>query len=458
MNLLDTLHATIAEKPAEISVISWTAEPEYAPGTAGKYTFTPVLEIGYTLEDVSLPTVPVTVLASQEENDGQKEASVVITIDPDEPLYLGEGELVTDADLLAGVTAEDENGASVDVTVQSVDGLDRENPTPKDGFEAYSITYEAKHPASEEVFTVTREAYVTVGIMPLDSTWGDGGVIDLSALPANDEAGTAPNTPWSWDSAAQVLTLTGPGPYTIEGTADETACIVAVLNGNMEIEINGDLKAPPLASGYDSHPALKATGTGDLSLTGTGSLIGGTHQYWAGHGVRASELNGNVFISGSLQITGGYGNCGDIGVRLSENDLTLSGTVTLTGGDSGSAALGCHGVYHDTSSYGNVFISGQIEMTGGNVSLGNQNRVAIGGTGVGTILIHFTNPDASLTAKNGQAVTTATARNFVNDTLNTRWDINASAIAGGKTVYEQTITVNSQRGLSLLGRILKKEL
>ncbi len=273
--------------------------------------------------------------------------------------------------------------------------------------------------------------------------WGIDGIFNLSVLPSSNISGTDTNTPWSWDSTAQTLTLTGSGPYTIEGTANETARIVAVLNGNMEIEINGDLKAPPLTSGYDGHPALTASGNGDLILTGSGSLVGGTHPYWAGHGVRASELTGDVFISGSLQITGGYGNyCGGIGVRLSGNDLTLSGTVTLTGGNSGAGGVGSHGVYHDTSPYGNIFVSGQIAVTGGDGGYGQQNGVAIGGTGVGTSLIHFTDPDASLTVKNGQAVTTATARDFVNDTPNTRWDIDTSAIAGGGTVYDQNITVN----------------
>ena len=82
-------------------------------------------------------------------------------------LYLPQGQPVTDGDLLAGVSAMDENGETVAVTVQSADGLDRGNPQPREGFLPYTIAYGAAHPVTGEVFTATLEAYVTVGIMAL---------------------------------------------------------------------------------------------------------------------------------------------------------------------------------------------------------------------------------------------------------------------------------------------------
>ena len=79
-----------------------------------------------------------------------KSAAVTILIDEDEygdptALYLTEGVAVTEADLLAGVTAVDENGEAVTVTVKDVGGLNMQNPAIPDGppFPAipYTITY-----------------------------------------------------------------------------------------------------------------------------------------------------------------------------------------------------------------------------------------------------------------------------------------------------------------------------
>jgi len=84
-------------------------------------------------------------------------------------LFLPQWIPVTNADLLSGVSAVDENGDPVVVNVVNVGGLDLSSPQPAEGFPPtpYVITYEAVHPVTGVVYTVTRDAFVTAGIEPL---------------------------------------------------------------------------------------------------------------------------------------------------------------------------------------------------------------------------------------------------------------------------------------------------
>jgi hypothetical protein len=79
--------------------------------------------------------------------------------------YLPQGEPVTDEDLLDGVSAADENGNPVEVTVAVPDDLDRDNPQPKGepgDPQPYKIIY-----TCEWWQTATRDCFVTVGFVAL---------------------------------------------------------------------------------------------------------------------------------------------------------------------------------------------------------------------------------------------------------------------------------------------------
>lgn len=357
LNLPDTLNATVAEEPAEISVTSWTAEPEYAPDADGEYTFTPALATGYTLADeVSLPTISVTVLAAEEENDSETENSVIITVDPDEPLYFSEGEPITDADLLTGVTAKDENGDSINVTVKSVDGLDMENPAPKEGSASYIITYAAKHPMSEKEFTVTREAYVTVGIMPLASS---ANVIDLSDSDAALSAGaTASGGRYNYNTITKEITINS-GQVAITGTTTDRQ--VQIADGvTVDVTLNGmsiDVSAIGDACAFE----LTGSSAVNLTLSGTNTLKSGANK--AGLQVNS---NSTLTIIGtdmdSLTVTGGHDSAGIGGGSGSTyyNGGTIKiggGTVTANGGWCGAGIGG--GLYGS---------GGTIEISGGTVN------------------------------------------------------------------------------------------
>jgi len=91
-------------------------------------------------------------------------------------IYLPEKVPVSMEDLLRGVKAVDEHGQAVKVSVVDVDGLDLENPSPRTELAdevmnalPYIIVYQAVHPTTGELFTAEREAYVTIGIVPLST-------------------------------------------------------------------------------------------------------------------------------------------------------------------------------------------------------------------------------------------------------------------------------------------------
>jgi len=125
---------------------------------------------------ILLPTVAV-LLTEKDAAGGGASYTITLTITGDDvydnALYLPRGIPVTDAALLKGVAAVDENGLFIPVTIQGMDGLDRQNPQPRGGFppQPYTITYAAAHPMTGEVFTVTRAVYVTVEIKP--AAYGD---------------------------------------------------------------------------------------------------------------------------------------------------------------------------------------------------------------------------------------------------------------------------------------------
>lgn len=185
-------------------------------------------------ENENTPTVTGgDIINSESLGDNTKEEPLItFLVEPNEPLYLNEGQKITNVDLLAGVTAEDENGESVEVTVQSVGGLDLVTPMPNQDFSAYTITYGAEHPVSKEVFTLTREAYVTVETMMLAST---ADVIDLSDSDADlSNAAAASGGKYSYDAGTKVVTVNS-GPVTVTGSTTDKK-VVVTANSNITLQ------------------------------------------------------------------------------------------------------------------------------------------------------------------------------------------------------------------------------
>lgn len=90
-------------------------------------------------------------------------ANVIFTIDKgengDTTVFLEPEQEYTDDTLLQGVSAVDENGDDVLVTVKSSGGVNADHPG---GGIPFTITYAAIHPVTLTEFTATREAYVVI--------------------------------------------------------------------------------------------------------------------------------------------------------------------------------------------------------------------------------------------------------------------------------------------------------
>lgn len=322
--------------------------------TAAKYVFAPVLETGYALVgDVSLPTIEVTVdekddmLMGKTDDANKKEASVAIIINPDEPLYLPEGRPFTDADLLAGVTAADENGSPIDVTVQDVDGLDKTNPAMRGMAQAYTITYAAVHPVSGEAFIATREAYVTVSIVPLAAV-GDFTITTTGG-------GEPPAGSYDYNAATKVLTIKDNHPMTISGTTTTGTIVVAsflpadlTLN-NLNIDVSATYGACAFNITGNSTVNITLQGTNILKsgsncaglhvsvgntvkINGSGSLTAQGHDFSAGIGSTHAIDCGTITINGGIvTANGGFQGAG-IGGGGSGNSGGKGGTITINGG------------------------------------------------------------------------------------------------------------------------------
>ena len=274
----------------------------------------------------------------------------------------------------------------------------------------------------------------TVSIdVQVTAPWGVDGIFDLSALPDSDKTSTDPNTPWSWNSTEKTLTLTGSGSYTLTGTG--TASIAANMIQDMEIILdNGHLTAPH-STVNNGRNALTVTGSNKLTITGNGSMAGGTGDFFGGRGIDASGSTGELIVSGNLDISGGSGQAGMDGI-LSGGKTTLSGEIKLTGGNGSSSGTAGNGFYGMPGV--SLFLLGEVEATGGDSSA----TFIQSGRAVVVDNIHFMDTSASLIAKNGLSIASSISLDLINDTANTRWDIAPSAITGGGTVNDPSITVD----------------
>jgi len=367
--------------------------------------------------------------------DSGKPAAVTILTPEDEygdptPLYLTEGVPVTEADLLAGVSAVDENGEALTVTVTGVDGLDLQNPAIPDGppFPAipYIITYQAAHPGDAEVTaTVTREAFVTPGIAGIQPTAAAVSINLANPVPGVGDGWEINNNNTIWiTDPGNIYTLTGNagGAYRVYvgGGTPATGTFDITLDGVTinAISLNGAAFA--IESGCIVN--LKITGTNTLtsaagfaglrSAEGTTLTIGGAGSLTANSGLGSAGIGGNaasigsndncnggiITINGGTVIANGANGGAGIGGGASGGDfpggdggtVTINGgTVTATGGsgtgggNSGGAGIGGGGGNTNSGGAGGTVIinGGTVTATGGDgyVSSGGIN----GGAGIG---------------------------------------------------------------------------
>lgn len=276
----------------------------------------------------------------------QEEPSVPIKVEPDEPLYLPEGKAVTDADLLAGVTAADKNGDPVEITVQDVDSLDMENPKMRGMAEPYTITYAAVHPVSDEVFTVTRKAYVTVGVMPVAAA-GD--------FTITKTGGGDPTYGTDYDYSGNVLTIKSSTPMTISGTTTTGAIVVAGgITANITLDgVNIDVSARHSACAFN----ITGNSTANITLQGTNILKSGSN--CAGLYVSAGNTI-KIDGSGSLRAQGH-----DFSAGIGSAGFTGCGTIIINGG-----IVNANGGFKGAGIGGgnNGFSGGTITINGGTVT------------------------------------------------------------------------------------------
>lgn len=315
----------------------------------------------------------------------QEEPSVSIKLESEEPLYLPEDKAVTDADLMAGVTAADENGEAIEVTVQDVDGLDMENPKMRGMAEPYTITYAAVHPVSDEVFTVTRKAYVTVGVMPLAST---PNIIDLSDSDADLIAGaTTSGGKYSYDDTTKIIAIYS-GPITVTGsTTDRRVCVydtVDITLDNVTIDVSA-------TGNYTGAISLQTGANATLTLAGNNVLTG------IGPGLEAPEGTTLTIeaadASQTLTATGGSTAAGIGGDNESSGGTVIinGGTVTAMG-QNGGAGIG------SGRSTATAVSGGTITINGGIVEASCQQGNAIG---TGQIVILGSDTGSDITINGG---------------------------------------------------------
>ena len=302
-----------------ISGVTWQSEPEYEPDTAGTYIFTAELPEGYSLvSGVAAPVIRVEVAAA---TDAQTGHAITFDIPLNEfgetEFYLTEGIPVTDADLLAGVSAEDENGADVPVVVKDVDGLDMDAPVPGgEGYPPvpYVITYEAAHPVTGEKATVTRECYVTLAAVTT-------ALIDPSALSAGTYTIEA--------SGADVILTNGSDSCVLTSSTE-----IYVNNGNLTLTVNADVTVKSIKLDY-----------GDLTIDGTNTLT-----------LENASVSGDVTVHGTLIA----------------NSSTFSG-IAVEGG--GSLVIDGGTVTASNNTYNGVYIgSGNITVKNSGTLTANGNQ------------------------------------------------------------------------------------
>ena len=350
-------------EPAETTEavpVTWESEPEYDGGAAGTYVFTATVE-DYAVS-AELPVITVTVGALQNTPGGTAAITFDIPLNEsgETAFYLPEKKSITEADLLAGVTATDENGGSVPVAVKDANELDMDNPQMRGIYPnpPYVVTYAAAHPVTEEVFTETRDLYITAG---------DGSITPMSISAWN---GTDPATAENGDfiDITSANGLAGGGTLTVPANATITITGTASVTGPLTFDIGAGARVIWKASltGDGSNNLVVLTGTGVFEVadgallrhtggsnkvlsSGLGNPIevkitdGEVHHDGTGDAITLGDAGSNVIMTGGKVFAGG-------GCAIYVNVLS---NVTISGGlvyANGTSIFGATGVINATES------------------------------------------------------------------------------------------------------------
>ena len=353
-------------------------------------------------------------LPSGDPGDPAPDAIITFTITGEseytDALYLPQGVAVTDGALLQGVVATDENGVPVAVAIRDADGLDRANPQPRGSFppDPYLITYEALHPVTGEPFTQTREAYVTVGIMPLAS---DSFLVNGSATHGYSNIQDALSMEgFLFPSATCTITLTAdityssslgnlPGQDVILETSGYTLTVSSTIGAglflapgtNWTITGSGEFNVTGTSEGVVATGGSKVTVTNAIATASNGTGVyangAGTRVTVLGnasggqHGVSASA-DSEVSVGGNAR-GAQMGVIADMGGRV-----VVAGYALAT--DTGPTAYGAwaNGVGAPSGTASSITVGGYAQGGGGGASAGNGGKVEVAGdalaTGTGT--------------------------------------------------------------------------
>lgn len=355
LNLPDTLATEIDGEPDSITGVDWQASPKYNGDIEGTYIFTPVIPALYIV-DAKPPVIMVTVVLTDiNMKSVNGTADIVITIAEDKygstALYLMEGIATTENNLQEGVSAADENGNPVPVTVQSVGGLDLDHPARPDGSvfppQAYTITYAAVHPVTEDVFTETRNVYVTVAaIVPLSNATDLVTEIATYGLLASVDSGNPNIVEVTGNStSAASITLNIDSGVTVKWGAAYSSSGNSILinlpgDGEFEVITGGSISV-------SSGTAIEATGA-SAAVTVSGGAVSSA----AGNAIRTTGMSSTVTVSG-----------GFVETRSAEAAIHAAGNVDITGGT--VCATTGYAVKNINGS-GTVTVSGGFVFAGGN--------------------------------------------------------------------------------------------
>lgn len=405
LNLPDKLSADVDSNQTDIHV-TWESA-DYDGGISVDYIFTAKISDEYQLADgVTLPMITIRVQAAEEEVQEQivssieetettlpetaepdaQAQSVTITIEEQDgsaSLYLKANESIEEAALLTGVSALDEKGEAVEVTLEDLGGLNLSSPqyqsTP------YTITYAAVHPGSGVKFTAVREVYV-IGMSVRTSNPGNY-IFDISEGDITIEPGSViGNLKVTYGSTPSTTEVINTQPITIVGT--NTANNKVVVKDGVIAKII--LKNVAISNADESPFQLLGSSEVELTLSGTNTLTCSNTSYYMGTcaGLYVAST-ASITIAAetddttdSLTANGGIYGAGIGGSFISFNDDSEnaagvinidSGEVTPTGG---YYAAGIGGGYRGNG--------GEINITGGEVTAsGGYMAAGIGGGCIG---------------------------------------------------------------------------
>ncbi|MEI6600657.1 MAG: YDG domain-containing protein, partial [Comamonadaceae bacterium] len=252
------------------------------------------------------------------------------------------------------------------------------------------------------------------------------------------------------DNSSITTSGSGSGSITVLGTAGaggDGSANVTASNTGYGVYLND-----PTTPGIATYPSITASGTGNVSITGTAAgKSGGTEVGIALNAGKVSSISGTLNLNG----TGGIGSANSTGVSFSGASITsTTGDIAISGTAGNSTATTNHSDINlasgITSSSGNIslttdnYVQGDVDIAAGSGAISiNADTVALG-TNTGS------NPLQTTGAITLQPKTSTTAMSLGGSST---FDLSATEIAYLKGSAAPSITIggNSSTGVMTLG-------